>query len=167
MKILSPRVPCCPRRPQRGLTMVEVLITLAVGGVMFSMAGPAFTEMIARQRMKSAATDIYIALAKARSEALRLNANVTLQAVNASQWDQGWYIADPDASVSKKLLEHGATSRIAITGSNVTYRPSGRITGSTAPSFSISSTAATTKMCVNVDLSGRPYQKSVASNSSC
>jgi type IV fimbrial biogenesis protein FimT len=154
-------------RKERGLTLIEVLIAMTIGAVLLAMAGPSFTQIIASQRIKSVATDVYLALVKARSEALKLNTNVTLQPLAASDWASGWYIANPDATVTTRLLEHGAVSNITVTGSNVTYRPSGRVQAASAPTFSISSAASTTKMCVSVDLSGRPYQKSIESTASC
>lgn len=152
---------------ERGVTLIEVMIALTIGGILLAMAGPSFTQIVASQRVKAAATDIYLGLVKARSEALKLNTNVTLQPVGDGQWNDGWFIAHPDATVTTRLLEHGPISKITISGSNVTYRPSGRVSAASAPTFSISSDASNIKICVSVDLSGRPYQKSIESTASC
>lgn len=156
-----------PLRKESGLTLIEVLIAMTIGALLLAMAGPSFTQIIANQRIKSVATDLYVALAKARSEALKLNTNVTLQPLTASDWANGWYIANPDATVTTRLLERGPATNMTVTGSNVTYRPSGRVQATTAPTFSISSSSSSIKMCVSVDLSGRPYQKSIESTASC
>jgi type IV fimbrial biogenesis protein FimT len=151
----------------RGVTLIEVMIALTIGGILMAMAGPSFTQIVASQRVKAAATDLHLGLVKARSEALKLNTNVTLQPITDAQWKDGWYIANPDTTITTRLLEHGPLSKITITGSNVTFRPSGRVNGTSAPTFSISSDASNIKICVSVDLSGRPYQKSIESTASC
>jgi prepilin-type N-terminal cleavage/methylation domain-containing protein len=148
-----------------GFTLVEILVALSISGILLTIAASSFTSLTASQRVKGAATDLYIALTKARNEALKLNTNVTLQA--DSQWSNGWYIADPDTTITTKLLEHGALKGISISGSNVTFRPSGRVSGSTAPAFTITASGSDTQICVNVDLSGRPYQKTVSPGTSC
>jgi prepilin-type N-terminal cleavage/methylation domain-containing protein len=148
-----------------GFTLVEILAALSIAGILLSIAAVSFTSLTANQRMKSAATDLYIALTKARNEALKLNTNVTLQ--TDGQWTDGWYIADPDSTITTKLLEHGAIKGISISGSNVTFRPSGRVSGDTAPAFTITASGSDKQICVNVDLSGRPYQKNATLGSSC
>jgi prepilin-type N-terminal cleavage/methylation domain-containing protein len=150
-----------------GFTLVEILAALSIAGILLTIATTSFTSVTATQRVKSAATDLYIALTKARNEALKLNSNVTLQ--TDSQWSNGWYIADPDPTITTKLLEHGALKGLSIngSGSNVTFRPSGRVSGSTAPTFTITASGSDSQICVNVDLSGRPYQKTVTPGASC
>lgn len=148
-----------------GFTLVEILAALSIAGILLTIAATSFTSLTATQRVKSAATDLYIALTKARNEALKLNTNVSLQ--TDSQWSNGWYIADPDPTITTKLLEHGALKGISISGSDVTFRPSGRVSGSTAPAFTITASGSDSQICVNVDLSGRPYQKTVTPGTSC
>lgn len=158
--------PCATRR-LRGFTLVELLVAVSIAGVLLAIAAPAFTTMTANQRIRSAATEIYIALTKARNEALKLNTSITLQANTAGQWQNGWYISNPDATVTTKLLEHGALKGVTIGGSNVTYRPSGRLQATTAPAFTITASGVDTQICVSIDLSGRPYQKTTTTGSSC
>lgn len=141
----------------RGFTLVEVVIVVAILGVLASLAAPAFNEMVAGQRASGAASDLQIALIKTRSEATKRNANVTLSQA-AGGWQNGWQILNPtDASV---IDAHAAVTGLTISGpASVIYQGSGRVQGS-APSFSIlSTTFSTAARCVSVDLSGRPLVK--------
>src|SRR5947207_8578310 len=61
-----------------GFTAIELLVVVSIVGVLAAIAGPSFAPLIASQRASSAATDLYVALATARSEATKRNADVTL-----------------------------------------------------------------------------------------
>lgn len=151
-----------------GFTLVELMVTLAVAAILISMAGPSFTTMIANQRTKDAASALYVSLTKARSEALKRNTSVTLQPVTDGQWQDGWYIPDPAAAATGKLDDHGPLKGITISGPSVIYRSSGRVLAAdTTPTFTISATGTDTRICVSVDLTGRPYQKTTTTSSSC
>lgn len=154
--------PAAPHRPASGFTLVELMLAVAILGILASLAAPSFTDLIESQRAKSAATDIYVALARARSEAVKRNTSVTLSPKSAN-WANGWQIPDP---VSGTIIEdHDAISNLTVTGpTSVIYQSSGRVSGTTAPSFVITGAASTSARCVAVDLSGRP---SVKAGTSC
>ncbi len=139
--------------------MVELLVVVAIIGILASLAAPSFSELIRSQRMKSMATDLNASLTLARSEAIKRNTNVTLAPATAGSWQSGWQIADPD-NVGSNIEVHSAFTGLTATGpDSVTYRSSGRIQGSVAPAFNISAPGSTAQRCVSVDLSGRPYVK--------
>jgi type IV fimbrial biogenesis protein FimT len=143
-------------RRSAGFTLIELLITVAVLAALAAAAAPSFSSMIANQRLKNGAADLFTALTRARSEAIKRNAEVTLAPLTTSQWQQGWRIANPgDANLT--LEQHGALANATIRGpASVIYLPSGRIKGAAAAAFSLSVTNSTQQRCVRVDLSGRP-----------
>jgi len=152
-------------QPMAGFTLIELIITVVIAGILASLAIPAFSGLMAEQRAKAVATDLVIALTKARSEAVKRNANVTL-AANAGGWQNGWQITDTSSNI---LENHGAVpTAIAIsaaftgTGPGVIYQSSGRLhpTSTGAVSFTITSTqSASGYRCVTTDLGGRPNTK--------
>ena len=150
------------RRSARGFTMTELVVTVALAAILAAIAAPSFNGMIATQRARVFASDLYAALAKTRSAALTLNQNVTLQA-NAGGWQNGWQILDANNNV---LDNHGAATLVTVTPTaTVTYRASGRLpAGAVAPVFLISTTSGATvnHQCVSVDLGGRPYMTAAA-----
>lgn len=81
---------------QRGLTLIELLVTLAIAGVLLGMAAPSFTEFIAQRSLTTAANDFVLAATLARSESVRRGQSVSLQASDAGdsddEWGQGWCV---------------------------------------------------------------------------
>jgi type IV fimbrial biogenesis protein FimT len=140
--------------------MVELLVTIAIATILTTIAVPSFSSLIASQRAKTAASELFGSLLKARSDAIALNANVTVSPL-AGGWNQGWQILGPGAVV---LESHGAVPGVAIAttgGAAVTYRPSGRVlTGSTASLVVTTTSGSTTNnQCISLNLSGRPSQQ--------
>lgn len=95
-----------PRQPsaqQIGFTLIELMITIAVLGVVISLAAPSFRALLASNRAYSASMDISSALMHARSEAVRRATRITVckssDTGNASPtcnsgttWGSGWLI---------------------------------------------------------------------------
>lgn len=70
------RRPVLSRNPQIGFTLVELLIAVAILGILASLALPEFKTWIANSRIRTATETIQSGLQLARGEAVRLNANV-------------------------------------------------------------------------------------------
>ncbi len=142
-----------------GFTLVELITVVTIIGVLAALAAPGFAALIAGQRANSAATDIYIALATARSESAKRNVDVTVSP-KAGGWKNGWQILDP-ADATRVVLDHGVLANSAVTASltSVVYQSSGRVSGATKPTFAFTTTmggsSATRYVCVS--LSGRPF----------
>jgi len=144
----------------KGFTLIEVMVVVAITAVLVTLAGPPFVRLIADQRAKSAASNLFTAMLVARSEAIKHNRNVTLQPKSGG-WEFGWVILDPEGGAN--LLDVNATG-VSIAGgpATVIYNAGGRLaSGSTAPSFTIGESTLPQR-CVSVDLSGRPYSKGSA-----
>ncbi|HZP11008.1 MAG TPA: prepilin-type N-terminal cleavage/methylation domain-containing protein [Nevskiaceae bacterium] len=60
-----------------GFTLVELVITIAVAGVLLAMAVPSFTRTIVSNRLATTANGVIASLNAARLEAIRRNAVVT------------------------------------------------------------------------------------------
>lgn len=65
-------------RSDAGFTLVELMITLVVLGIVISMAAPSFSRMINSNRLTAASNEVVAALQVARMEAVRRNASVVL-----------------------------------------------------------------------------------------
>ena len=149
-------------RQARGFTLAELLAVVAIMAVMATVAAPSLSELIASQRAKGAATDVFTALLRARSEAIKRNTEVSLAPKTAGSWGDGWSIAHP-GNATIMLLDHGKVSGATISGpAAVAYLPNGRIKGAAAPEFDIQVGGGKQRRCISVDLSGRPFQTSTA-----
>lgn len=156
---------CCRRRRSAGFTMVELLITLAIATILTTIAIPSFSGLIASQRAKTAASELFASFLTARSDAIMRNANVTVSPLTGG-WSKGWQILD---SANNVLESHGAlAANVAIPQSGgVTFRPSGRVTTTSTSMFVITTTSgsSTNHQCISLNLSGRPYMQ--AGQTSC
>jgi type IV fimbrial biogenesis protein FimT len=60
-----------------GMTLVELMITLAVAAILISVAVPSFNTMIRNHRLSTQANEMIAAIHLARSEAVKRNINVS------------------------------------------------------------------------------------------
>ena len=157
MNVMHPSFrPACNRPALRGFTLVEMAVVVSIIAVLSFIAAPSLSELLASQRVQAAATDVFTGLVRARSEALKQNADVTLSAASGTtNWASGWKVSDGTTDFEKR----GASSDLTITGSaaSITYRNSGRISAGTVPTVFISASGTTAVRCVKVNLSGQPY----------
>ncbi|AXI01517.1 pilus assembly FimT family protein [Aquirhabdus parva] len=68
------------RRSSRGFTLVELIVTIAIVAILAAIAAPSFTQIIANQRIKSAAYELAQTLQYARSQAVLSRRSVDLRA---------------------------------------------------------------------------------------
>jgi type IV fimbrial biogenesis protein FimT len=59
------------KRRSRGFTMMELLVTLAVAGVLLGLGVPAFRDFMRNGRLTGAANELLITMVSARNEAVR------------------------------------------------------------------------------------------------
>src|SRR5450756_2718617 len=92
----QPRLTChraagMQSRSGSGFTMIELLVVIAIAGILAALAAPSFSDLIASKRAQAVASELYVALLKARSEAVTRNANVTLAPTTTTGgWRNGW-----------------------------------------------------------------------------
>lgn len=82
--MLSRRPPLRGLPRQRGFTLVEIAITLALTAILLFAVTPAVTSMIANARVRSSAESLQAGLQRARNEALRRNEPVTFWMVTTN-----------------------------------------------------------------------------------
>lgn len=90
------------RRQARGFTIIEVMVVVAILGVLAALAAPSFGPLIERWRVRDAAESLQSTLFYARSEAIKRGGNVTLlrtpngngctNATATTQWGCGWIV---------------------------------------------------------------------------
>ena len=77
-----------------GLTLVELVATVCIAGVLAGVAIPGFMNVIRDNRTTSVANQLVTALAYTRSEAIKRGLQVTMKhkGTTAQVWDNGWDI---------------------------------------------------------------------------
>lgn len=142
----------------KGFTLIELLIVIALLATLAALAAPSFTRLTAGQRIKTASADLYSTLVRARSEALKRNASVTITQKTAGSWQSGWQIVDP-SNAALILYEQAAMQGLIITGpTDLRYQSSGRLLSAVAPQFDITNTGTDKHAYICINLSGRPFQ---------
>ncbi|PLW81626.1 type II secretion system protein GspH [Kineobactrum sediminis] len=88
-------------RPARGLTLVELMIVVAMVGIMAAVAVPGFQGVQQRLQLRAEASRLLVALNLARSEAVRQGIPVSLcpsayadtgEQVCAGDYSDGWIV---------------------------------------------------------------------------
>lgn len=65
-------------KTQKGFTLVEIMVTIAIAGILGAVAVPSFQGIIAGNRLVTLSNDLIADLAMARSEAARSGGRVTV-----------------------------------------------------------------------------------------
>ena len=150
-----------PRR-NRGFTIIEMMMTVVILGILAMLAIPSFNDLILSTRIKGGASDIYSALILARSEAIKRGTNVTITPTSGL-WTNGWQVAvggtvlrNQDA-LSKLTVECPSGTACNQT---LTFQRNGRLSGTSTVSIEVyiqdaPATRRVAMRCVSVSVSGQ------------
>lgn len=90
--------PSLRRAVLRGFSLVELMVTLVVAAIMLSLAAPGMSQLIAKNRITTQASDMVANLALARSEAVKRGLSTTFcpsdssAACTATAWSLGYIV---------------------------------------------------------------------------
>jgi type IV fimbrial biogenesis protein FimT len=153
-------------KTNRGFTVIELMVTLAILALMMGLGIPSFRAFISSQKIKSGTSELMTTLVLARSEAVKRNANVTITPTSATVWNAGWVTTAVIGGVATTLHTQDAITGITVTTytnstctsagdvASIVYSSTGRTAASSCYKFSGDSTSTT--KCVKVDLTGIP-----------
>lgn len=138
-----------PQR-SRGLTLIELLMTVAVAAILLAIAGPSFQQALNSNRLSSVANELTGAVQLARAEAVRANRRVTLcQSADGSACGHetaiwaGWILfvdsnADGTRDNTEPVIKGGtfdapvvvtSSANISATEEKITFRGDGTARG--------------------------------------
>lgn len=133
--------------------MIELLLVMAIVGVLMSFAVPAFSTFMQTTRLRSASSGLYEALVIARSEAIKRGASVAVSPA-AGGWADGWSVKSGATALKIWQPETGVTYRDDGSG-DITYSLNGRIGGAREIVVYSASSTASAARCVTIDAGGR------------
>ena len=114
-----------PLRQAAGFTLIELMVTVAIGAVLMMVAAPSFIGFQRNSEMTSITNALLAAANTARAEAMKTGMNaLVVPSGNGNDWSAGWVVfVDKDrnntysATADTTVLVQGATpSYITITG---------------------------------------------------
>jgi len=119
-------------RFQSGLTLVELLVTMLIAGIIGSMAIPSFSNLMKQNRVTTQANEFVGSLVLARMEAIKRKVNVDVVADVNNQWDQGWRVMVNNGETLQAFSKlKGDTTLSSTAGrSSFQFDPNGRVNGS-------------------------------------
>lgn len=145
-------------RRQEGFSLVELMIALAVFGLLMALALPAYQAFIQNTRIRTTAESILNGLQLARAEAVKRNASVQFVLGANSDWSVGCLppvVADNDGDGEPDcpaILQSRPTSDGASSSILVTPIPAGK-TQVVFSNLGVVSSTVNTFTQVNIDVS--------------
>ncbi|NEX21421.1 prepilin-type N-terminal cleavage/methylation domain-containing protein [Thiorhodococcus mannitoliphagus] len=84
---------------QRGFTLTELVVTLAIGAILLALSAPSFRATILSNRIATHTNDVLSSLSLARSEAVKRGKPIVICKSNdltscssTGDWEQGWIL---------------------------------------------------------------------------
>lgn len=126
-------------RLQRGVTLIELSITIAIAAILIALAVPSFKIMLANAQIRTAAQALHDGLQLARVEAIRRNERVIFTKGTQSAWTVS---IESDASTvqTRPYTEGSTAATVSVTPNGaikVTFNSLGRVVANTDASNSI------------------------------
>lgn len=108
-----------------GFTLLELLVTLALLGLLAAVAFPNFARVIEANRLVSATNEFQTALMYARSEAVRRNRSTVLTPLEDESWSPGWQV-DQNEQPLRQWPRSNATVQITTGLDEIRFNSLGR-----------------------------------------
>lgn len=130
-----------PARSQ-GFTLLELIVTLIIAGILFSIGAPNLADFLANQRVRVAIADLHADLQFARAYAVQRQLRVALQTINGANWQDGWQVCvaanatvrncsnSPEILRAQPALGNGlvsCSSQAGLAKGQMAFRPDGRV----------------------------------------
>lgn len=170
-------------RRGRGFTLIEVLVTLTILGILMAAAAPAFSAWVRNARIRTVAQALQDGLRFAQAESIRRNRQIVFALINGpTSWSatavtsgSNWMIFTVPllGSESREFVQGGSVSDTAggvvVSGSSsaICFNSAGRLVARAAPGLSgatctIDPSAPTNSYNVSLASGDRPLRVTVS-----
>ncbi len=154
---------------QSGITLIELIVTLAVFIIVVSAAGPAISKVLRDNRLISQTNGLLGDLSFARSEAIKRGTRVTVcQSENLTScsndkdaWHKGWIVIDANNNLLRVHDPLRGGTVLTFSRGSLSYKGDGTSTGLATGTFRICSAAGGKGRALMVGPTGRVRKQSL------
>lgn len=143
---------------------MELMIVLALVGILATIAVPSFKSMIQNNRIQTQSNDVFTALNYARSEAVRRKVDLIVCSAKddqsdcdaAESWANGWLIKRSDNNELLKVwpaMKNGMT--VTDDAKTITFTSTGRSSGTLALTLTAPNCTGDQIRVISVNATGR------------
>lgn len=136
-----------------GFTLIELMVTVAVLAILVTVAIPNYQAFVVNSRMTAQANDFLASLNLARSEAVKRNAPVSMNAVDGD-WASGWEIVDAGGNVLRVHPALEGESSLNGDATTITFQSNGQA-GATTFNLCNPDTSIAPGRDIEIEVSGR------------
>lgn len=122
------------KRKATGFTLLELMITVVIVGILATIALPSFREFIDRSNVRSSAESVLNALQLTRAEAVRRNELITFT-LGSGTGATSWQVTDSAGNVIQQSRSSGEGSaavtvvKTPVAATNLVFNGFGRVVG--------------------------------------
>ena len=149
-----------------GFTLIELMVAIAVVGVVVAIGMPSFGELLKNNRMVTQANAIIASLQQARSETINRGVSVRIEPLVAgTDWSAGWQLridgsnpSDNDFTDAEDIVirsyEALKQSTLTSTVDNIIYLPDGSVSAAAVLTLIADKCTREHKRVISIKLSG-------------
>jgi type IV fimbrial biogenesis protein FimT len=151
----------------KGFTLVELIITLTIAGILMAIAAPAMYTFVSSSRLTTQINDLIVDMSLTKSEAIKRNTTtgicVTTDGMSCAagtSWVSGWrvYYIDPVTSADVTVKRHEALSgsnTLTAPANALIYASNGMVSSGTGL-FTLCDSKSGKSRVLDVSPTGRP-----------
>ena len=120
-----------PVPPQRGISLIETLIGVAIISITLAAGAPSFSSYLQSRQIRNAAEALQNGLNLARAEAVRRNTYVQFALANDFSWTVGCVTAStncPATIQTRTAAEGSSNASVATTANTLSFNGFGKVT---------------------------------------
>jgi len=154
-----------PLKRQKGFTLIEAMVVVALVAILAALAAPSFNTLIANQRATSAAQELQSLFQFARAEAVYKRTDTSVTATG-QKWE-----AKAGAQVLRETALSDAVSVAPGSNGGLVFEVTGKAqpASGSAPPYKVTISAANASRveCLSVNGAGLVRQQRVAAGQNC
>lgn len=117
-------------KKHNGFTLLELIVTISIAGILMALAIPSFSDMIRSSRLTTTINELVGSLNLARSESVKRGTTVIVKAKTGTNWESGWTVELPAPCTTNCVIKDYAALATGYTlrgniGNSLDYKASG------------------------------------------